>query len=75
MNDNSTTLEYITPNTTPMQCEYRMPCGWCKLKNQQCNYIQYIPTVVPLAYPPYPYKVEPHWTYKDITCTGEQNES
>lgn len=69
MSDTSTATT-ITVNTVG-ECEYRMPCGWCKLRNQQCSYIQYIPAVSPL-----PYRVEPNWMYRDITCTGatKQNE-
>lgn len=47
-------------------CKYRLPCGYCELKKEQCNWWQTIsvpcsPTIAPTW--------NPNWN--EVTCNGE----
>lgn len=43
-------------------CKYRMPCGFCELKKEQCNMI---------GVPYEPWKVTPVW---EVTCNNEHTD-
>lgn len=53
-----------------VQCVHRMPCGFCAIKKEACNYGNGV-TITP-APVTVPYKIEPNWN--EVTCSAERNE-
>lgn len=57
-------LTYYVP------CVHRMPCGFCDIKKEACNYgngVTITPNPVTV-----PYKIEPNWN--EVTCSAERSE-
>lgn len=51
-------------------CKYRLPCGYCELKKEQCNWWETI--TVPCG----GLKITPTWERDEVTCsTVEKNAS
>lgn len=51
LNSVTTTASSLTIGSQPV-CEYYLPCGWCKLKKEKCDY--YISSNIGVI-DPYPY--------------------
>ena len=71
--DNTTTTTTTTAQVQLWSCEYRMPCGWCKLRNRHCDHMgTQIPTYP--TDPVYPYYPPPTITWDPYTKPYEDGQ-
>ena len=75
--DNTTTTTTTAATVQLWSCEYRMPCGWCKLRNKHCdNMVTQVPMKtngdpIDPIYPNYPYYPQPTITWDPYTKPPE----
>lgn len=67
--DNTTTTTTTTAQVQLWSCEYRLPCGWCKLRNQHCDHMVTPAPTYPTdpIYPDYPHYPPPTITWDPYT--------
>lgn len=74
--DNTTTTTTTTAQVQLWSCEYRLPCGWCELRNQHCDHMATPAPTYPTdpIYPNYPYYPPPTITWGPFTKPHEDGQ-